>query len=318
MKNKQRGFAMILGMLITLSFLSLLLLQIAKGNTEEQMLAGATPFYERMKHIVQQINAYQMDQVASERSSINELTIFPPTWRQLEPEYLPNCNANDASKGNCIMNDTTPWGTKMLLRSNYTVPNHIPQQTITIPLPPNNELFAFERSGYISALSKLAGARLDEGQNAVLIVISRLDNAIQHEQVVKRSGNNSTLSGDWDIGGNHAITNAKEVLIRNSDGSQMNLSGSVTDIFVAKHGDRVNKQKCPSHMKPDIQVAIKGIFTNSTAKDFNEVSKQKAYVDTFSNHWTIGLDYYAVNKISHNWEFMHDGEVLVSLRCIQK
>ncbi|QDF68714.1 hypothetical protein FJQ87_18595 (plasmid) [Shewanella sp. SNU WT4] len=316
-KRHQRGVVGVLSFLICLSFLSLLFLEFATAKTREQQLSQAAPFYDRMKHIIQQINAYQMDQVGRGLTTVNGLGIFPHAWSLLEPYYLPSCNYSDEQKGLCLPSRKTPWGTEMQITLAYSADaNRFPQMTISIPMQPKNDTFALERDAYISALGKLPGTRMDESKNAIQLVISRLDNAIQHDGVVKRSGNNSTLTGDWDTGGKFAITNAKDVMIRNHDGSQRNLATAVIDTFVAKHGDRVNKPKCPTHLKPDIQVAIKGVFPHSEANRFNEVSMQKAYTTPYTNYWVIGLDYYAVNKISSKWVFMHDGEVSVSLRCI--
>ena len=319
LQTHQRGFVGMISLLIGLSFLSLLLLEIATSKTREQKISQAAPFYDRMKHTVQQINAYQMDQVAGGRWTINELGIFPNNWRELEPTYLPHCNSSEENKGYCIPHSKTPWNTLMTMHKDFTLgTNSAPQLTITIPMQPNNTTFALERDAYIGALGKLPGARMDDAKNAVTLVISRLDNAIQHDGVVKRSGSNSTLTGDWDVGGEYAITNAADYLVRNSDGSQRNLSTAVIETFVAKHGESVDKPQCPKRLKPDIQVAIKGIFPHSEANKFNEVSMQKAYTTEYSRHWLVGLDYYAVNKDSREWVFMHDGEVSVSLRCIHK
>ncbi|GIU51294.1 hypothetical protein TUM4438_40410 [Shewanella sairae] len=316
-QSRQRGFVGVLSFLIALSFLSLLFLEFATAKTREQKLSQAAPFYDRMKHAVQQINAYQMDKVAGGNYTINDLGIFPTHWRDLEPVYLTPCSGSEQSNGYCLPHNKTPWDTDMTMEVSYVVGEiALPQLTITIPMQPNSTEFALERDAYIGALGKLPGARMDEAQNAVLLVVSRLDNAIQHDGVVKRSGNNSTLTGDWDVGGEFAITNTKDVLVRNSDGTQRNLATAVIETFVSKHGDRVDKPKCPTHLKPDIQVAIKGIFPHSKPNQFNEVSMQKAYTTEYASHWTIGLDYYAINKISKEWVFMHDGEVSVSLRCI--
>lgn len=318
-QTHQRGFVGVLSFLIILSFLSILLLEIATANMREQKISQAGPFYERMKHTVQQINAYQMDRVARGLNTVNELGIFPSNWQILAPAYLPYCESSEESKGFCLPNDKTPWDTRMRMEAGYSMGiDAVPQLTITIPMQPNNAEFALERDAYIGALGKLPGVRMDEAKNAVKLVISRSDNAIQHDGVVKRSGSNSTLTSDWDAGGEFAITNAADYLIRNSDGSQRNLSTAVIETFVAKHGERVNKPKCPTLLEPDIQVAIKGIFPHSKPNQFNEVSMQKAYTTEYSSYWSVGLDYYAVNKVSKKWVFMHDGEVSVSLRCIYK
>ena len=316
-KRHQRGVVGVLSFLICLSFLSLLFLEFATAKTREQQLSQAAPFYDRMKHIIQQINAYQMDQVGRGLTTVNGLGIFPHAWSLLEPYYLPSCNYSDEQKGLCLPSRKTPWGTEMQITLAYSADaNRFPQMTISIPMQPKNDTFALERDAYISALGKLPGTRMDESKNAIQLVISRLDNAIQHDGVVKRSGNNSTLTGDWDTGGKFAITNAKDVLIRNRDGSQTNLSTMVLTTFVAKHGERVDKPQCPSHLKPDIQVAIKGLFPFTPANKFSDVGMQKAYVTAYSKYWQIGLDYWAVREYPNETVLMHDGEVSVSLRCI--
>ena len=150
LQTHQRGFVGMISLLIGLSFLSLLLLEIATSKTREQKISQAAPFYDRMKHTVQQINAYQMDQVAGGRWTINELGIFPNNWRELEPTYLPHCNSSEENKGYCIPHSKTPWNTLMTMHKDFTLgTNSAPQLTITIPMQPNNTTFALERDAYI-------------------------------------------------------------------------------------------------------------------------------------------------------------------------
>lgn len=316
MIKNQQGFIGVLSFLICLSFLSLLFLEFATAKTREQKLSQAAPFYDQMKHTIQQINAYQMDRVGRGLATVNSLDIFPHAWSLLEPNYLPRCNHNDEKNGICLPSRKTPWGTEMQIKLAYS--GWLPQMTITIPMQPKNDMFALERDAYIGALGKLPGARMDESQNAVLLVISRLDNAIQHDGLVKRSGNNSTLTGDWDVGGQKSIVNAKDVTIRNSDGSQRSLSAGIIDSLVAKNGQRIPKPKCPNHLKPKIQVSLKSTLPDRNYpadQQWFDTLHQVADYETQSNHWVVGLSYWAKLK-SGDWIKKHDGEINVQLFCL--
>ncbi|NSM26842.1 hypothetical protein HT094_22340 [Shewanella sp. ZOR0012] len=281
--------------------------------------AFVTPFYQQLEYITKQVNAYQVDQIAQGWPP-SSAAVFPNTWSDLQPAYLPNCSTTDNNAGKCRKPEQTPWGTSMLMtKINSPVPPSVtPRYRLQIQIPfPNatNDATRLEHQAVLESLGRFPGSEFNEATNSLFVWIERIDSGVQQDALVKRSGDDSTLTGDWDVGGNFAITNAKDFTIRNSDGSQRSVGTGVVRAFVGKHNERVNKHKCPENLTPSIIVSIKSIFAQNNANNINTISQSKTYATENSTYWTLGLDYYAQLQGSSTWTLQHDGEISAFLIC---
>ena len=313
--RKQRGFAQIVMLLITLSVISYLLIYWEQNSQVYRITAAAKPFYKQLEYVKQQVDSFQIDRISAGWSP-NSSATFPSSWSELQPSYLPSCSTSDNNAGRCRKPEQTPWGSVMQFhRINAgSISNPRWRVRIRIPLPPDNNATRLEHLAYFELFSRFPGSLYNSSRNEIEVWIDRVDSGLQQEALVKRSGDDSTLTGDWDIGGNFSITNAKGVYVRNSDGSQRRLGSGVLDSFTAHHGERVNKHRCPSGLTPDIQVSIKGIYNLGSPTLFENVSSTRAYIDESSTYWTVNLDYYAnVNGTSTE---LHDGEINVQVLCV--
>jgi hypothetical protein len=207
----------------------------------------------------------------------------------------------------------------LMTKINSPVPPSVtPRYRLQIQIPfPNatSDATRLEHQAVLETLSRFPGSEFNEASNSLFVWVDRIDSGVQQDALVKRSGDDSTLTGDWDVGGNYAITNAKDVTIRNSDGSQRSVGTGVVRAFVGKHNERVNKHKCPANLTPSIIVSIKSIFAQNNANNINTISQSKTYATESSTYWTLGLDYYAQLQGSSTWTLQHDGEISAFLIC---
>lgn len=316
--KRQRGFANIVIMIVGLSVLTMLIMHWQQRSKIMRIQAQVTPFYQNLEYITKQINAFQIDQIAQGWPP-SSAAVFPNAWSDLQPAYLPNCSTTDNNAGKCRKPEQTPWGTSMLMtKINSPVPPSVtPRYRLQIQIPfPNatSDATQLEHQAVLETLSRFPGSEFNEASNSLFVWVDRIDSGVQQDALVKRSGDDSTLTGDWDVGGNYAITNAKDVTIRNSDGSQRRLGAGTVSTLIAKHNQRVDKHKCPTGLTPAIATSIKGIFNETDpTTPFANISSSRSYAVTSSTYWTVKLDYFAaVNGVVTP---LHDGEVNVQLIC---
>lgn len=313
--NKQRGFGIagMIATLIVLSALSYVVMYWGKVSEEGRIAERTKPFFEHLLNIKHQVNMYQVDKIA-EGWPPSSATVLPSRWEDLQPSYLPACTAIDNNAGNCAKPAQTPWGSLMQFsRVSYSVGGISRYRVqINIPLPALTDATRFEHAVYVSVLSGLPGVQYSAGSNRVIWNIDRIDSGVQQDALVKRSGDDSTLTGDWDVGGNYAITNVRDVTIRNADGTQRSLAAGLP-IVIYHHGERINKHKCPSNFTAEAITSIKGIYNLSNPNLFENISSSRSYVVDRGSYWLAGLDYYA--SIGGEQTLLHDGEITVQLIC---
>ena len=312
--QNQQGFGMtsLIGTLIAFGFVSYGIMQMGIEAQKTTIYLKSKNFYEQLDVIKEVLLAYQVDHIAAGEVDPN---IFAPNWAALTPDYLPACSTTDNQNGKCRKAEQTLWGTTMTLER-VTLPLSTGWRglnQLTIPLPPVTEAFKFEHDVHVATLLKLPFAHFDESANTITWQVRQVGEELQHDGLVRRTGDNTTLLGDWDVGGTFAITNASDVTVRNSDGSQRSLAAGPT-YLVAKHDERINKHKCPTGLTPEIITGPKGLFNETNVPvAFNNVGAQRSYTVPSSTYWTIKLDYYA--NIQGTTQILHDGEINVVLVC---
>ncbi|AAW88275.1 hypothetical protein VF_B0033 (plasmid) [Aliivibrio fischeri ES114] len=266
--KKQRGFASIVSLLIVTAALIIGIQQWSAYKTKQRIIATSESFYNRVLFINEQFHAFAHDKYLS-GVGINTQHIFPFKFIDLEGDYLPTCSNEDNQKGYCFKYNQTPWGE--IAEKDYVVvpvPNAISpthyRAELTLTLPDkNNDALKFDREATIQLFAQLPNITYDEVKNQIVLRIERPDKALAYDSLVKRSGDDSTLLGDWDTGGNHAITNAKDYTIRNSDGSQQLVSTGLVKIFQVKHGDFIDKPKCPENQQPDLTLSLHTVIISN-------------------------------------------------------
>ncbi|MCP3697542.1 MAG: hypothetical protein GY920_03105 [Aliivibrio sp.] len=143
--------------------------------------------------------------------------------------------------------------------------------------------------------------------------IERPDKAFSYESLIKRSGDNSSLLGDWDVGGKHAITNAKDYTIRNSDGSQQLVSTGLVQILQVKDSDFIDKPQCPVDQEPDVTLSIN---TVTVTNEYTLKGSIKPYVLSESNtQWQVGLEIRAIINSTGKPKTINDGVITAFVQC---
>lgn len=306
------GMTSLIGTLIAFGFVSYFIMQMGIEAKKTTIYLKSKNFYEQLDVIKEALLAHQVDHIAAGEIDPD---IFANGWGDLTPDYLPECSTADNQNGKCRKAEQTLWGTTMTLEQlNLPTPTGIRgMNQLTIPLPPVTEAFKFEHDVHVAMLLKLPFAHFNESANTITWQVRQVGEELQHDGLVRRTGDNSTLLGDWDVGGNFAITNVRDVTVRNSDGSQRSLAAGPT-YLVAKHNERINKHKCPTGLNPEIITGPKGLFNESNAMiAFNSIGAQRSYAMSSSTYWTVKLDYYT--DIQGSPQLLHDGEINVVLVC---
>lgn len=321
--KKQQGFAMLASMSIVLSVVIVGAMWVAEESAKRRILNNSESFYHRIIYLRTQIHAFVNDSYL-EGHRINGAAIFPNRLAALEPKYIPTCTTEDNQKGFCMKVNQTPWG--MIEESDYRVVaiptadglnvSHY-RAEFDIKLPDKASVaLKHERQTTLAMLSQVPNIFYDDTTNILTVRIDRPDKAFAYESLVKRSGDDSTLLGDWDVGGNFAITNAKELTIRNEDGSQTRISNKLTDVYTVEHDDWLDKPQCPNGLKPTLTPVLISIDPN---RDYELTGVQRAYIkdgdDEASVKWQVGLDVVGIHKSTGDKRFLHGGTIAAIIQC---
>lgn len=314
--NRQAGFAEIFALLIAIVVGTSLVVAYQAMKAGADLDSEAEAFKNHLLYVKEQINAYEADQLIALGSvaSPTGSNTLPPNWTALSPVYIPTCTTADANAGRCRLPSATPWGSAITLTRQLIASSSNYRVVLSIPFPALNAATQTLHNQYRAALAAIPGWSFDTTTQTASISVERIGQELQHTALVKRSGDDSKLTGDWDVGGTYSIVNARDVTIRGNAGTQRSLGGGVIRSFVARHNDRVNKPDCPTGFTPEIVTSIKGLYNQSAPNRFAEISSSRAYAVVAPTFWTVGLDYYA--KVNGNWTLLHDGEVNVTLNCI--
>jgi len=299
--KKQQGFAMIASMSIVLGVVIIGSMQIAKYSAQQRVLSNSESFYNRIIYLRTQIHAFVNDRYL-EGHQISGAAIFPNRLGALEPKYIPTCTTTDGD-----------YRVVAIPKNDGSGVSHY-RAEFDVKLPDKNAVaLKYERQTTLAMLARVPNVFYDDANNLLTVRIDRPDKAFAYESLVKRSGDDSTLLGDWDVGGNFAVTNIKELTIRNSDASQTRVSNKLTDIYTVEHGDWLDKPSCPNGLAPDIKPVITSVDPH---KDYDLTGSQRAYVLTeTSDKWRLGLDVLAIHKTSGTKRFLHGGVITALIQC---
>ena len=260
--------------------------------TQKRIKDNVDSFYNRIVYLTTQFHAFASVQYLS-GTNINSSFIFPVNLSDLEGDYIPTCSEADNENGHCFKYNQTPWGEiSDSDYQKYPMPNGINpshwRAELIIKLPnKDDEALKFDREATLQLFAQMPNVIYDEPNNKIILRIERPDKAFAYDSLVKRSGDDSTLLGDWDVGGNHAITNVKDVTIRNHNGSQQLVSSGLVKIFIVKNNEDIEKPNCPSGQIPDLKL---GLHTITISKEYTQTGSIKPYViSETATSWTAGL-----------------------------
>ncbi|WP_322805335.1 type II secretion system protein (plasmid) [Vibrio alfacsensis] len=316
--HKQQGFALIAGLLIVIAVLSIGSIQFSQYLSKKRILNNTESFFNRVVYLRTQIHAYANDHYL-QGHGINSPSIFPARLTDLEGTYVPACSTADNKNGLCMKVTQTPWGE--IAASDYrralvTSPSgaNYYRAELDLKLPAKDDAaLKYERSATLSLLAQLPNIVYDDARNLITVRIDRPDKAFAYESLVKRSGDDSTLLGDWDVGGDFSITNTRDVTIRNSNGTQKLVSRGLSNVFTVNHGDMVKKPDCPTGTTPSINLALGYVRIEGNVQ---LVGSQKPYLmSETATEWQVGLVLRVKNLITGAYEIENTGEILAITQC---
>ncbi|PMM42865.1 pilus assembly FimT family protein [Vibrio splendidus] len=318
-RNKQQGF-IIISMMVVFGFLSLAGIQWAKFQEKRNVQANSESFYHHVLHLRQQIHAYTTMRY-QKGFGINESTLFPSVLSSLEPEFYAPCSIADNEAGRCKPYDQTPWG--KINNSDYRIvgvggtPSNpdFYRAELDIKLPPaSDDAYKYERTATLSLFSKIPSIVFDEPNNLITLRIDRPDKAFAYDGLVKRSGDDSTLLGDWDVGGLFGITNAKDVTLSANDGSQIPVSQRLVSMTRALHDDWVDKPQCVAGQTPQYKLAISSVEID--LRSYTLLGGTKPYLkNETATQWQIGMSTIVTINSNHRSTEVTTGEALLIASC---
>ncbi|MDN3683203.1 type II secretion system protein [Vibrio tapetis subsp. quintayensis] len=319
MKKKQGGFVL-LSISIALGFIVVAGIIVVNMAQEKAIKENMNSFYNHIVYLTQQVQAYSNYRVIQKGTPPDSIAVFPSNLGQLEGEFIPVCRSSDERKGLCRRYDQTPWGRidpswyRRVPVGNIGNPDFYYAE-LALELPDKtNVSFKKELAITLRLFSRLPNIKYDETANKITIRIDRPDKAIAYEGLVKRTGDDSTLTGDWDVGGNFAITNAKDISLTASDGTQFIVSNKLSLGFDVKHGEWINKPKCIAGQTSRIRYGIGAIKVPVSTHEIK--GGTNTYIMSNSTtRWQLGISIQTKRLSDGQSEILHSGRITGSTSC---
>ncbi|WP_178306569.1 CHASE3 domain-containing protein [Vibrio algicola] len=311
MRKYQGGFASLISLLVVLSVIGYLAIFYVKHEQQDNIKNNQNSFYNHVTNIITQINAYQSDQYDAGILPDSQ-DLFPDSLATLQTKgYLGLCSTADNQNGNCMRPEQTPWGDDIDYTRQKMVGQKYYEAILTIQLPPQDNSNAFEEQVSLNLFSQIAGTHYDEKKRIITITVTRLENLFALTTVVKRSGEDSTLTGNWDVGGDYSVTNAKDFRIRNANGTQRSLAVGVVDSFSAESPSNIQHPQCAPGLTPDIVATPKFV---SLPDGIYEHTPAGAVINNNATYWSVSLKYMYKNT-SGNWAQRTEGTLTIQTVC---
>ncbi|MFA0053274.1 type IV pilin protein [Vibrio echinoideorum] len=314
---KQRGF----GLIETVITLSLILAIVgisypAYHNYQEDEKAKA--YGEHIRGLIERIHQYQYYKITEEGVDATSKASWPATLDNLmndyPEQYWGSCTIDQELNGECKLPDYVPWSPSRLPTYFYTDITHIPalNEHLVIRMP-LSELASDpkEWARWSSVLIDIPGA--ERAGNDIDITLRQATLALMYENIVMRDGS-ATLTEDWDVGGDYGITNAKDVTLKASDGSQIAMSQRMASITRAKHGEWVEKPKCIKGQVAQATLSIASLDIDT--RYYTALAGVKPYIiNKNDSHWQVGLSIRVKQKSTGRETVVDSGLVSVAAYC---
>lgn len=299
LNRKQRGMGL-LDVLFAIALLGLIYTGIAKWALINKEKNAAQDYRTRIEHVVEALQKYQYQQKII-KPPVAVIDQFPTNLNALmtsSEQFWINCTAADEAARRCIRPDYLPWSSRRIGyeagRKTVTIGSDlrdIAYAKLTFPLS-STAIQPIYRAKWATELLKVPYSKaLSNGDITVMVydpLLSQLyDEFLQRDGSVK-------LTDDWDVGGDHGITNAKDYTIKNSDGTQKLVSSGLVNIVSVEHGDKVSKPSCPVGLFPKIALSI--AYIEVANEDELAGSSKPFIMSQTSDYWKIGYQTVLINR----------------------
>ncbi|MEZ9033983.1 MULTISPECIES: type II secretion system protein J [unclassified Vibrio] len=317
-RSRQRGLAL-LDVLFAMALLGLIIAGASKWMAIQKEKNAAGDYRARIELVIETLQKYQYQQHSTE-PPVPLYEEFPNLLNDLvtpDEQFWINCTPVDEAARSCVRPDSAPWTVDRLGyeagQRTVTINGQsrdIAYAKLTFPLS-STVIQPIHRAKWATELLKIPYAKAEpDGDITVMVydpLLSQLYDAfLQHDGSVP-------LSDDWDVGGQFAVTNTKDLTILNADGTQKIVSKGLVNVVTVEHGDWVDKPSCPDSMAPDIMLSIGNIYI---ASDLELTGSQKPYLITeTSTDWQVGLEVRVKSLTSGDFEKATTGEITAFTQC---
>ncbi|MEZ9024920.1 type IV pilin protein [Vibrio sp. 10N.222.54.A1] len=314
---KQRGF----GLIETVITLSLILAIVGISypvyhNYQEDEKAKA--YGEHIRGLIERIHQYQYYKITEEGVDATSKASWPATLDNLmndyPEQYWGSCTIDQELNGECKLPDYVPWSPSRLRTYFYTDLTHIPafNEHLVIRIPLHElDKDAKEWTRWSNVLIDIPGAK--RAGNDIDITLRQATLALMYENIVMRDGS-ATLTEDWDVGGQHGITNAKDVTLRASDGSQIPVSQYLVNVSRAQHGDWIDKPQCVAGQTPQYKLSISKVEIDTHY--YTLLGGTKPYlINETATRWQVGMSTIVKINSSKQQAKVTTGEALLIASC---
>ncbi|GIU42901.1 hypothetical protein TUM4438_10550 [Shewanella sairae] len=304
MYKKQQGMSLI-GVLLSLSLIGVAMIPITQaiGKWSEQRIARH--FSEQVENVIDAVQQYHYHK-ASNRLSVDPIGMWPASLDALISDFggqfWAQCSMAEANAGRCKRPNHTPFNGQL----SYQVVDGL-SSLLTVPTGMTGD----DKRVWSTALLKIPFSKVKANGDVEIKIAPPLQSHAYAEFL--RKDGSTPLTGDWDVGGENAILNTKGLTVRNADGTQMSMGGTVfTKVY--EHNSRVDKPICPSHLSPQISAVPMGMF--HPTKPLPLIGNGGVFVEDKGAYWLVTLSYAAQIDGGTNWERRHDGNINVTVHCL--
>lgn len=314
---KQRGVGLV-EFILTLVLSLIIFIAALPFYNDYQTDKKAKAYSEHIRGLIERIHQYQYYKITEEGVDATSQASWPTTLDNLmndyPEQYWGSCTIDQELNSECKLPDYVPWSPSRLQTYFYTDLTHIPvfNEHLVIRIPLHElDKNAKEWTRWSSVLIDIPGAK--RAGNDIDITLRQATLALMYENIVMRDGS-VTLTEDWDVGGAHGITNAKDVTLRASDGSQIPVSSKLSESTTARHGEWVDKPQCISGQTAQANLSIASIDVDT--RYYTLLGGLKPYIlSQTATQWRVGMSISVKVNSTGQEAVITSGEVLLTASC---
>ena len=309
MKN-QRGFTLI-GLLLTMSVLSLIAVGAVHKLRDHRERTAAKQYVDRVIYLAERLQLYNHHKTKEE--GINPELAWPSKLDNLMSDYdemfWKKCSLAEQQTGKCIRPESTLWDATITYNGHWR--NYV---ELTIPYGSTGDMIK-RWSAPLREQKKYPPTEMPNGD--VKIRVDYLTDAVAYRDFLKRDGS-TTLTNDWDVG-NYGLLNTSKITTAGNNGTNRRLDLRYVGKSIS--GSRIDRlDNCPSDGKPDLLVSP--FFMGSTKTDHSIQDVAQWYIqinDSNKNYWTVNILINAKNgNGDKKWREINDGFFQWEIICVQK